>query len=86
MRRGHATTRRSGHAGAAQQCLVASSFVPCLNTCCACRALRAVPCPAVEGELLQDQVEDVKKASEYVSQLRRVGKGLGVYQFDRNLQ
>lgn len=39
----------------------------------------------IEGELLEEQVEAVKKASEYVSQLRRVGKGLGVYQFDKNL-
>lgn len=27
----------------------------------------------------------MKKVSEYVSQLRRVGKGLGVYQFDKQL-
>lgn len=40
----------------------------------------------VEGELLADQVESVKAASEYVSQLRRVGKGLGVFQFDRQLE
>lgn len=31
------------------------------------------------------QVESVKKVSEFVSQLRRVGKGLGVYQFDKQL-
>ncbi|PNW78664.1 hypothetical protein CHLRE_09g387800v5 [Chlamydomonas reinhardtii] len=39
----------------------------------------------VEGELLNEQVEAVKKVSEYVSQLRRVGQGLGVYQFDKQL-
>jgi len=39
----------------------------------------------VEGELLNEQVEAVKKVSEYVSQLRRVGKGLGTFQFDREL-
>ncbi|KAG1668323.1 hypothetical protein FOA52_011220 [Chlamydomonas sp. UWO 241] len=39
----------------------------------------------VEGGLLAEQVEAVKKVSEYVSQLRRVGKGLGVFQFDRSL-
>ncbi|KAG1660519.1 hypothetical protein FOA52_004213 [Chlamydomonas sp. UWO 241] len=38
-----------------------------------------------EGSLLAEQVEAVKKVSEYVSQLRRVGKGLGVFQFDRSL-
>lgn len=39
----------------------------------------------VEGQLLDDQVNAVKQVSEYVSQLRRVGKGLGVYQFDKEL-
>jgi hypothetical protein len=28
----------------------------------------------------------VKTAAVYVSQLRRVGKGLGVYEFDKSLQ
>jgi ferritin heavy chain len=28
----------------------------------------------------------VKKVAEYVSQLRRVGKGLGVFEFDKYLQ
>jgi ferritin heavy chain len=37
------------------------------------------------NELLKQQVVDVKKVSEYVSQLRRVGKGLGVWQFDQEL-
>lgn len=39
----------------------------------------------VEGQLLDDQVNSVKQVSEYVSQLRRVGKGLGVFQFDASL-
>ncbi|KAL6755885.1 pre-apoferritin [Haematococcus lacustris] len=39
----------------------------------------------VEGQLLADQVESVKKAAEQVSQLRRVGKGLGVYLYDKEL-
>ncbi|CAG9460232.1 unnamed protein product [Pedinophyceae sp. YPF-701] len=42
-------------------------------------------CDFVEGDYLQDQVEDIKKTAAYVSQLRRVGKGLGVYQFDHQL-
>lgn len=33
----------------------------------------------VESEFLAEQVEDIKKVSEYVSQLRRVGKGHGQY-------
>lgn len=40
----------------------------------------------IEGEFLMPQVEDIKKVSEYVSQLRRVGKGHGVYHFDLVLQ
>jgi len=43
-------------------------------------------CDFVESDLLAEQVESVKQVSEYVSQLRRVGKGLGVFQFDRTLE
>ena len=39
----------------------------------------------VEGDLLDDQVKSVKEHAVYVSQLRRVGKGLGVYEVDRQL-
>lgn len=39
----------------------------------------------VEGDLLDDQVKSVKEHAIYVSQLRRVGKGLGVYEVDRML-
>lgn len=42
-------------------------------------------CDFVEGALLAEQVEAVKQTAEYVSQLRRVGKGLGVYQFDKEM-
>lgn len=40
----------------------------------------------IEGEFLKEQVEAIKKVSEYVSQLRRVGRGHGVYHFDLQLQ
>lgn len=36
-------------------------------------------------DMLQDQVEDIKKAADYVSQLRRVGTGHGVWAFDHEL-
>ena len=36
-------------------------------------------------KLLDDQTEDVKRAAEYVSQLRRVGKGHGVWAWDQQL-
>ncbi|KMS99477.1 hypothetical protein BVRB_2g044700 [Beta vulgaris subsp. vulgaris] len=39
----------------------------------------------VEGEFLNEQVEAIKKISEYVAQLRRVGKGHGVWHFDQVL-
>ncbi|KAK6932968.1 Ferritin/DPS protein domain [Dillenia turbinata] len=39
----------------------------------------------VEGEFLTEQVKTIKKISEYVAQLRRVGKGHGVWHFDQML-
>ncbi|KAJ3682858.1 hypothetical protein LUZ60_013085 [Juncus effusus] len=39
----------------------------------------------IESEFLSEQVESIKKISEYVSQLRRVGKGHGVWHFDQVL-
>ncbi|MCO5592857.1 hypothetical protein L7F22_046861 [Adiantum nelumboides] len=40
----------------------------------------------VDGTLLPEQVNLIKKVAEYVSQVRRVGKGHGVYHFDLMLQ
>jgi len=39
----------------------------------------------VEGEFLAEQVEAIKMISEYVAQLRRIGKGHGVWHFDQML-
>lgn len=39
----------------------------------------------LEGEMIQPQVEDIRTVSRYVSELRRIGKGLGVLYFDREL-
>ncbi|KAL9828308.1 Ferritin-2 [Arabidopsis thaliana] len=39
----------------------------------------------VESEFLGEQVEAIKKISEYVAQLRRIGKGHGVWHFDQML-
>ena len=53
--------------------------------------LASPPCPPLacalpaEGDLLSDQANSVKECAEYVSQLRRVGSGLGVFQFDQQL-
>jgi ferritin heavy chain len=51
----------------------------------AAEANDAQMCDFIEGTLLAPQVQSVKQVAEYVSQLRRVGKGLGVYEFDRAL-
>ncbi|KAJ6803574.1 ferritin-4, chloroplastic-like [Iris pallida] len=39
----------------------------------------------VESYFLAEQVEAIKKIAEYIAQLRRVGKGHGVWHFDRSL-
>nr|BAK09173.1 ferritin [Tamarix androssowii] len=39
----------------------------------------------IEGEYLSEQVDAIKKISEYVAQLRRIGKGHGVWHFDQML-
>ncbi|KAF8691681.1 hypothetical protein HU200_040066 [Digitaria exilis] len=39
----------------------------------------------IESEFLEEQVDAIKKISEYVAQLRRVGKGHGVWHFDQML-
>ncbi|KAK4582319.1 hypothetical protein RGQ29_025483, partial [Quercus rubra] len=39
----------------------------------------------IENEFLTEQVEAIKKISEYVAQLRMVGKGHGVWHFDQML-
>ncbi|GAB4857326.1 Dysferlin [Ancistrocladus abbreviatus] len=39
----------------------------------------------IESEFLSEQVEAIKKISEYVTQLRMVGKGHGVWHFDQML-
>lgn len=39
----------------------------------------------IEGHYLQEQVESIKQLSDYVTNLKRVGPGLGEYQFDKNL-
>lgn len=40
----------------------------------------------IEGDLLADQVASVKAAADAVAQLRRVGPGLGVWEYDRRLK
>jgi len=37
----------------------------------------------LEGEFLEEQVESIKQLSEYITQLKRCGPGLGEYMFDK---
>ena len=37
----------------------------------------------LEGEFLFGQVEDLKKISDHITNLKRVGAGVGEYMYDR---
>lgn len=37
----------------------------------------------LEGEFLHEQVESIKVISEHITNLKRVGPGLGEYMFDK---
>ena len=37
----------------------------------------------IEEEFLAEQVESIKQFSDFVTNLKRVGPGLGEYQFDK---
>ena len=39
----------------------------------------------IEGEFLKEQVEAIKELSDHVTQLKRVGPGLGEYTYDKEL-
>lgn len=40
----------------------------------------------IETEYLQEQVDSMKEIGDHVTNLERVGEGLGVFMFDRQLQ
>lgn len=42
-------------------------------------------CDFLESEYLQEQVESIKEISDHVTNLQRVGEGLGVFMFDQKL-
>lgn len=63
--------------------VVCAAIVSLLDSCW--RVLRPCVRPCAEGHYLQEQAKDIKRVSDYVSQLRRVGKGLGVFEFDKYL-
>jgi ferritin heavy chain len=37
----------------------------------------------IESNYLHEQTEAIKELSDYITNLERVGEGLGVYQFDK---
>jgi len=43
-------------------------------------------CDFIEGTYLEEQVDAIKEISDHVTQLKRVGSGLGEYMFDKELQ
>lgn len=42
-------------------------------------------CDFLETEYLQEQVDAIKEISDHITNLERVGEGLGVYMFDKNI-
>lgn len=40
-------------------------------------------CEFLEGEYLREQVESIEEMGKFVTQLKRVGKGLGEFLFDK---
>jgi len=40
-------------------------------------------CDFIESEYLEEQVESIKQLSDYITNLKRVGPGLGEYMFDK---
>jgi len=43
-------------------------------------------CDFLETEYLKEQVEAIKKLADLITNLKRVGEGLGVYLFDKDLK
>ncbi len=43
-------------------------------------------CQFIEEYLLHEQAKDIKQAANYVSQLRRAGKGHGTFHMDLHFQ
>lgn len=43
-------------------------------------------CDFLESEYLQEQVDAIKELGDHVTNLKRVGEGLGVYLYDKELK
>lgn len=42
-------------------------------------------CDFLETEYLQEQVDSMKEIGDHITNLQRVGEGLGVYMFDKQI-
>uniref|UniRef100_A0A1B6D9R2 Ferritin n=1 Tax=Clastoptera arizonana TaxID=38151 RepID=A0A1B6D9R2_9HEMI len=42
-------------------------------------------CDFLENEFLQEQVDSIKSIGDYITNIRRVGEGLGIFIFDKEL-
>jgi len=42
-------------------------------------------CDYIEGNFLNEQVDAIKDLADKITNLKRVGEGLGVYLFDKDL-
>lgn len=42
-------------------------------------------CDFLETYYLQEQVDGIKEIADHITNLKRVGEGLGVYMFDKNI-
>lgn len=42
-------------------------------------------CDFLETHYLEEQVNAIKEISDHITQLKRVGSGLGEYEYDRRL-
>ena len=40
----------------------------------------------IENDFLGEQIDDIKRAADYITQLNRCGDGLGLYIFDKEIE
>lgn len=43
-------------------------------------------CDFIETHYLEEQVNAIKEIADHITQLKRVGAGLGEYEYDRRLE
>ena len=63
--------------------LVACEFSGIVREAFRAKGHEAFSCDFIESEFLTEQVESIKQLSGYVTNLKKVGPGLGEYLFDK---